>query len=115
MDADALMKWKGHNNLEQLQKYLEVKPEQFRGAVAALSMISHSGESCDGSYISKWVYHDLDQKTYPYLPCGRLTVRFCRMRSALSPQQALAFPIWRTTGSNSDLKCDHFLTANNSG
>lgn len=31
----------GHNNLEQLQKYLEVKPEQVRGAVAALSMISH--------------------------------------------------------------------------
>jgi integrase/recombinase XerD len=43
----------GHNNLEQLQKYLEVKPEQVRGAVAALSMISHSGESCDGSYVGK--------------------------------------------------------------
>jgi integrase/recombinase XerD len=50
----------GHNNLEQLQKYLEVKPEQVRGAVAALSMISHSGESCDGSYVGKWVYHDLN-------------------------------------------------------
>jgi integrase/recombinase XerD len=35
----------GHNNLEQLQKYLEVKPEQIRGAVAALSMLSHAGES----------------------------------------------------------------------
>jgi integrase/recombinase XerD len=34
----------GHNNLEQLQKYLEVKPEQVRGAVAALSMLSHGGE-----------------------------------------------------------------------
>jgi integrase/recombinase XerD len=34
----------GHNNLEQLQKYLEVKPEQVRGAVAALSMLSHAGE-----------------------------------------------------------------------
>jgi integrase/recombinase XerD len=43
----------GHNNLEQLQKYLEVKPEQVRGAVAALSMISHVGESCDGSYVGK--------------------------------------------------------------
>ena len=29
-------------------QYLEVKPEHVRGAVAALSMISHSGESCDG-------------------------------------------------------------------
>lgn len=30
----------GHRNLEQLQKYLEVKPEQIRGAVAALSMLT---------------------------------------------------------------------------
>lgn len=30
----------GHRNLEQLQKYLEVKPEQIRGAVSALSMLS---------------------------------------------------------------------------
>ncbi|NET08258.1 MAG: site-specific integrase [Merismopedia sp. SIO2A8] len=30
----------GHRNLEQLQKYLEVKPEQVRGAVSALSMLS---------------------------------------------------------------------------
>lgn len=36
----------GHTNLEQLQKYL-VKPEQVRGAVAALSMLSHVGESGD--------------------------------------------------------------------
>src|SRR4028119_1850581 len=50
----------GHNNLEQLQKYLEVKPEQVRGAVAALSMISHVGESNDGSYVGKCAYHDLD-------------------------------------------------------
>jgi integrase/recombinase XerD len=35
----------GHNNLEQLQKYLEVKPEQVKGAVAALTMLSHVGES----------------------------------------------------------------------
>lgn len=30
----------GHRNLEQLQKYLEVKPEQVRGAIAALSMLT---------------------------------------------------------------------------
>jgi len=30
----------GHNNLEQLQKYLEVKPEQVRGAVAALYQLA---------------------------------------------------------------------------
>ena len=30
----------GHQNLEELQKYLEVKPEQVRGAVSALSMLS---------------------------------------------------------------------------
>jgi integrase/recombinase XerD len=51
----------GHNNLEQLQKYLEVKPEQVRGAVAALSMLSHEG----GDYVGKWVYHDVDPKALP--------------------------------------------------
>ena len=30
----------GHRNLEQLQKYLEVKPSQVRGAVSALSMLT---------------------------------------------------------------------------
>ena len=55
----------GHNNLEQLQKYLEVKPEQVRGAVAALSMISHVGESNDGSYVGKCTYDDLDPFALP--------------------------------------------------
>jgi integrase/recombinase XerD len=36
----------GHRNLEQLQRYLEVKPEQVRGAMSALSMLSHAGEEC---------------------------------------------------------------------
>ncbi len=31
----------GHRNLEQLQRYLEVQPEQVRKAVASLSMLSH--------------------------------------------------------------------------
>ncbi|MBE9035207.1 tyrosine-type recombinase/integrase [aff. Roholtiella sp. LEGE 12411] len=30
----------GHRNLEQLQNYLEVEPDQVRGAIAALSMLS---------------------------------------------------------------------------
>ncbi|WP_333328238.1 tyrosine-type recombinase/integrase [Microcoleus sp. LAD1_D3] len=34
----------GHNNLEQLQKYLEVKPDQVRGAIASLSMLSYTGK-----------------------------------------------------------------------
>lgn len=34
----------GHRNLEQLQKYLEVKPEQVRGAIASLSMLSYTGK-----------------------------------------------------------------------
>ena len=33
----------GHNNLEQLQRYLEVKPDQVRGAMASLSMLSYRG------------------------------------------------------------------------
>ena len=55
----------GHRSLEELQKYLEVKPEQVRGAVAALSMISHVGESNDGSYVGKLMYHDVDPKALP--------------------------------------------------
>ena len=30
----------GHRNLAQLQKYLEVQPDQVRGAIASLSMLS---------------------------------------------------------------------------
>jgi integrase/recombinase XerD len=53
----------GHNNLEQLQKYLEVKPEQVRGAVAALSMLSHEG----GDYVGKWVFTVLTSSGTPKL------------------------------------------------
>jgi integrase/recombinase XerD len=34
----------GHNNLEQLQHYLEVKPDQVKGAIASLSMLSYTGK-----------------------------------------------------------------------
>ncbi|MFM6398465.1 tyrosine-type recombinase/integrase, partial [Planktothrix sp.] len=37
----------GHRNLEQLQQYLEVQPEQVRGAIAALSMLSPVNDSRD--------------------------------------------------------------------
>jgi integrase/recombinase XerD len=50
----------GHNNLEQLQKYLEVKPEQVRGAVAALSMISHAG-------MAEIVVEDYAEKSVVYI------------------------------------------------
>jgi integrase/recombinase XerD len=30
----------GHRNLEQLQQYLEIQPEQVRGAVSILSLLS---------------------------------------------------------------------------
>ena len=34
----------GHSNLEQLQHYLEVKPDQVKGAIASLSMLSYTGK-----------------------------------------------------------------------
>ena len=43
----------GHRSLEELQKYLEIAPEQIRGAISSLSMLSHSG---------KPAYPDLGQK-----------------------------------------------------
>jgi integrase/recombinase XerD len=35
----------GHRSLEELQKYLEVKPEQVRGAVSSLSLLTPVGKS----------------------------------------------------------------------
>lgn len=46
----------GHRTLTELQKYLEVTPSQVRGAVAALSMLSHVGDT----YVGKSMYDDLD-------------------------------------------------------
>jgi len=46
----------GHRNLEELQKYLEVRPEQVLGAVSALSMIGHVGED----YVRKSQFVDVD-------------------------------------------------------
>ena len=47
----------GHRNLGQLQKYLEVQPEQVRGAIASLSMLSpdmgNGGEKCHEILIDK--------------------------------------------------------------
>jgi integrase/recombinase XerD len=34
----------GHSNLEQLQRYLDVKPDQIKGAIASLSMLSYTGK-----------------------------------------------------------------------
>ncbi len=47
----------GHRNLSQLQKYLEVRPEQVRGAIASLAMISPVGNPSPGSPESdgKWL------------------------------------------------------------
>ena len=44
----------GHRNLEQLQKYLEVRPDQVRGAVSALSTLS---------YVSIQLYPDRQPQT----------------------------------------------------
>lgn len=34
----------GHRNLEQLQRYLEVTPDQVKGAMSSLSMLGHTGQ-----------------------------------------------------------------------
>ncbi len=46
----------GHRNLEELQKYLEVQPEQVRGAVSSLSLLGHTGEG----YVRKSCLADVD-------------------------------------------------------
>jgi integrase/recombinase XerD len=45
----------GHRNLEELQKYLEVRPEQVKGAVSALSMLGYAGDS----YVRKSHFSDV--------------------------------------------------------
>ena len=53
----------GHRTLTELQKYLEVTQSQVRGAVAALSMLSHVGDA----YVGKSTYDDLDSNKQPRL------------------------------------------------
>ena len=38
--VEAIQEISGHRNLEQLQQYLEIQPEQLKGAHASLSMLS---------------------------------------------------------------------------
>lgn len=46
----------GHQNLEVLQKYLEVMPEQVRGAVSSLSMLGYVSRD----YVRKMTLPDVD-------------------------------------------------------
>lgn len=61
----------GHRNLQQLQKYLEVKPDQVRGAIASLSMLSHletqeieTSLNQTSNDVGKRYYPDLDKNKY---------------------------------------------------
>lgn len=51
----------GHRTLDELYKYLEVKPEQVRGAAAALSMLSYTSDN----YIGKPLYNDVESESEP--------------------------------------------------
>jgi len=51
----------GHRTLDELQKYLEVRPEQVRGAVAALAMLSPVEEEA-GAYFGKSHYHEVESR-----------------------------------------------------
>ncbi len=52
----------GHRTLDELYKYLEVKPEQVRGAISALSMLTPV-DSCDGGYFGKPSLRDVTEST----------------------------------------------------
>jgi integrase/recombinase XerD len=55
----VILEISGHRDLAQLQRYLEVKPEQIRGAMSALSMLSHVSGSSDTHYVGKLLYPDV--------------------------------------------------------
>jgi integrase/recombinase XerD len=69
----------GHRNLEQLQKYLEVRPDQVRGAVSALSTLS---------YVRKRPYPD----SAPPTPENPLPPH--QLSQALSDSAAQEIPDW---------------------
>nr|WP_293356557.1 MULTISPECIES: tyrosine-type recombinase/integrase [unclassified Microcoleus] len=69
----------GHSNLEQLQRYLEVKPDQVRGAIASLSMLSYTGKHA--------LPHVPDEKTAAPLPVERLS-------QALTDLETEEIPDW---------------------
>ena len=48
----------GHRTLDELYKYLEVRPEQVKGAIANLSMLTPISEEEEKSYIVKPRYDD---------------------------------------------------------
>ena len=48
----------GHRTLDELQKYLEVRPDQVRGALAALSMLSPVED--EAAYFGKTIYYEVD-------------------------------------------------------
>jgi integrase/recombinase XerD len=50
----------GHSNVAQLQHYLEVKPDQVKGAIASLSMLSYTGKN-----IYPGVEHELPAAPLP--------------------------------------------------
>ena len=58
----------GHRNLGQLQRYLEVQPDQVRGAIASLSMLSpgcgEGGDKCHEILIDKKT-QNLDIDAHP--------------------------------------------------
>jgi integrase/recombinase XerD len=49
----------GHRTLDELYKYLEVHPDQVRGAISALSMLTPANS--EGPYLGKPKYNDVTQ------------------------------------------------------
>lgn len=59
----------GHRTLDELYKYLEVRPEQVRGAVSSLSLLTPMDESCFGK--PSLSEADQKQESPNLLPDGR--------------------------------------------
>jgi integrase/recombinase XerD len=55
----------GHRTLDELQKYLEVKPEQVLGAVSSLSMLSHVGKLAFDDNFSPPTDRQVDRSDFP--------------------------------------------------
>ena len=51
----------GHRTLDELYKYLEVKPEQVIGAIASLSMLTPVSSASDSDYFGKPRYDAVDK------------------------------------------------------
>jgi hypothetical protein len=110
----------GHSNLEQLQRYLDVKPDQVKGAIASLSMLSYTGKD-------EYARLALDIRLWKWLAtvlsvygngCATMSYSFCNhvlqlVQLCLTACVTASYGLWKWLASSSlrlwKWLCNHVL------